>query len=149
MTRYDEFEISACIETGHITADGRREVEAIPCPEASDKPCFWSVYGHISGEGVECLCDCPTKEIAENVAEALREKYLKENIVNKTELWFEIGFCDENSETHTVYNSNLFSDCIREWKEKQYNKADYFIDVWEFEADGTPVPIANIDLNSI
>ena len=75
FTQYDEYEINGCIIIGTET-DGTQIIEAVPCPEKNDRIDFWTVYGHISGEGVEAIADCATKEIAEEIAQLLREKYL-------------------------------------------------------------------------
>jgi len=73
---FDEYEVAPVSET--IDINGERICEPLTGQEHS--PCdvdFWTVYGHVSGEGVEAIADCPTLEIAEAIAEALREKYLK------------------------------------------------------------------------
>ena len=72
---YDEFEVNPCVIIGN-EADGTQIIEAVPCPEPGQRIDFWTLYGHISGQGVEAIADCATKEIAEGLATLLREKYL-------------------------------------------------------------------------
>lgn len=100
LSKFDAYEVQPCAETGHVNHDGTRCVEVIDgdpekmcrcnnclgifdediaeCPTCKTDgflmqpfPHFWTVYGHISGQGVEALADCPTKEIAELIELAL------------------------------------------------------------------------------
>lgn len=57
---FDDYEISGVREYG-TRPDGY--CERVDDSEAQ----FWSLYGHIPGEGVECIGDFKTREIAEEV----------------------------------------------------------------------------------
>jgi hypothetical protein len=59
-TPFDGYEIHGIFE---IADDGRRFCEQVPDDEAQ----FWSVYGHIPGQGVECLGNFKSREFAEEV----------------------------------------------------------------------------------
>lgn len=42
----------------------------------------WSVYGHLPDGGVLCLCDCPTEQVANDIAHALQDKYGYQHAMN-------------------------------------------------------------------
>ena len=66
LSKYDAFEIQPCLEISQGV------IEVCEASEAH----FWTIYGHIDGQGVEALADCPTKEIAETIMECLDAKYI-------------------------------------------------------------------------
>lgn len=59
---------------------------------------------------------------------------------------FEIGHIINSVQTEGIFKSDLLSDCIKEWEEKGYNDKDYFIDVWEFNSDNIPYPVADVKI---
>jgi hypothetical protein len=62
---YDDYEISGCCrldDAGRPDPDGKA-VE--PCEDSEAH--FWTLYGHITGQGVEAIGDFPTREAAEEV----------------------------------------------------------------------------------
>lgn len=61
---YDAYEVHGVAAFG----DGpRRGCEPVPDDEAE----FWSLYGHIPGEGVECVGDFATRRDAEDVRDRI------------------------------------------------------------------------------
>jgi hypothetical protein len=58
---FDEYEIHGVPELRG--ADGTRYCEPAPDDEAH----FWSLYGHIPGQGLECIGDFKTRQQAEEV----------------------------------------------------------------------------------
>jgi hypothetical protein len=60
---YDNYEISGCRYVGGDEQDGRQAVE--PCDDAESQ--FWTLYGHIDGQGVEAIGDFPSRQVAEEV----------------------------------------------------------------------------------
>lgn len=60
LTRYDSYEISGVREYGR----GRHRF----CEQVDDADAqFWSLYGHIFGQGLECIGDFATREDTEQV----------------------------------------------------------------------------------
>lgn len=60
VTLFDGYEIHGVRRFGR----GKdRYCEQVPEPEAQ----FWSLYGHIPGEGVECIGDYRSREAAEEI----------------------------------------------------------------------------------
>jgi len=60
FTRFDTYEIHGIIEFG----DGASR----HCEQVADEDAqFWSLYGHIPGEGLECIGDFKTRKHAEEV----------------------------------------------------------------------------------
>jgi hypothetical protein len=59
-TRYDDYEIHGVFE---CSDDGRTFCEQVPDDEAQ----FWSLYGHIPGQGVDCIGDFKSRQHAEEV----------------------------------------------------------------------------------
>lgn len=59
MKVYDNYEISGCAESSEYPY----EVEQVADSDAR----FWTLYGHISGEGLEAIGDFATREAAEHV----------------------------------------------------------------------------------
>lgn len=57
---YDNYEISGCRRIGD-----RADSPAEPCGDADAQ--FWTLYGHIDGQGVEAIGDFATREAAEDV----------------------------------------------------------------------------------
>jgi len=53
---------------------------------------------------------------------------------------------EHNQEIQSVFSANNLSECLKEWKEKQYDKINYFIDVWEQKENDVPYPIADINI---
>jgi hypothetical protein len=60
IVRFDDYEIHGVSE---FDDDGRKFCEQVDDDEAQ----FWSLYGHIAGQGVECIGDYKTHEHAEEV----------------------------------------------------------------------------------
>jgi hypothetical protein len=58
---YDNYEISPCVRR----SDGGEPY--VDVAEAHETPDFWTLYGHISGQGVEAIGDFATREAAEEV----------------------------------------------------------------------------------
>ena len=59
-TRFDEYEVHGVCEFD----DGKgKYCEQVPDDEAK----FWSLYGHIPGQGVECIGDFTTRQAAEEI----------------------------------------------------------------------------------
>ena len=58
--RFDDYEVHGVYE---FSDDGRSFSEQVPDEEAG----FWSLYGHIPGQGVECIGDFKTRGHAEEV----------------------------------------------------------------------------------
>lgn len=67
--KYDVFEVQHCISW--VEESGIRIFEVIDDNAEETNATCWTVYGHIPGEGVEALADCPTKEIANSMKKAL------------------------------------------------------------------------------
>jgi hypothetical protein len=61
ITRFDDYEIHGVRE--YVQGDGRKHCEQVPDEDAQ----FWSLYGHIPGQGLECLGDFKTRKHAEEV----------------------------------------------------------------------------------
>ncbi len=59
-TRFDGYEIHGVREFGK---GKHRHCEQVPDDEAQ----FWSLYGHIPGQGLDCIGDFKTREHAEEV----------------------------------------------------------------------------------
>lgn len=59
---YDNYEISGCVVRG--VEDGMEHVEVA---SGDETPHFWTLYGHIDGQGVEAIGDFPSREAAEEV----------------------------------------------------------------------------------
>jgi hypothetical protein len=57
-TPFDDYEISVIVET-------KDEQGAFCAPARDDEAHFWSLYGHIPGQGLECIGDFKTREHAE------------------------------------------------------------------------------------
>lgn len=58
--RFDAYEIHGVREYG--------EGDDASCEQVPDEPAeFWSLYGHIPGQGVDCIGDFATREHAEEV----------------------------------------------------------------------------------
>jgi len=60
VERFDAYEIHGGREFGRGKS---RYCEPVPDREAR----FWSLYGHIPGQGLECIGDFKTREFAEQV----------------------------------------------------------------------------------
>mgnify|MGYP001187733423 CR=1 FL=1 len=60
-TPFDGYEIHGVVE--FRGADGTRYCETAPDEEAH----FWSLYGHIPGQGLECIGDFQSREQAEEI----------------------------------------------------------------------------------
>ena len=60
---YDNYEISGCHRLDEDEKDGRQFVQTCDDAEAQ----FWTLYGHINGEGVEAIGDFSRREAAEQV----------------------------------------------------------------------------------
>ena len=60
---YDNYEISGCRHCGEDAKDDRQSVETCGDAEAQ----FWTLYGHINGQGVEAIGDFSSREAAEEV----------------------------------------------------------------------------------
>lgn len=58
--RFDEYEVHGIYT---FNDDGRTFCEQVPDDEAQ----FWSLFGHIPGQGVECIGDFKTREHAEEI----------------------------------------------------------------------------------
>jgi hypothetical protein len=59
-TPFDDYEIIGVVET--------EDEQGAFCEPASDGEAqFWSLYGHIPGQGLECIGDFKTRELAEEV----------------------------------------------------------------------------------
>ena len=56
---YDNYEIHGCIERYAAQSPGFTE----QCPD--DEAQFWTLYGHIPGQGVETIGDFKSREAAE------------------------------------------------------------------------------------
>ncbi len=67
---YDGLELAPVAETADKR--GGKYCERVDDPQAAQ---FWSVYGHLSGQGVECLEDFPTEQEAVDFAEQLLSLY--------------------------------------------------------------------------
>jgi hypothetical protein len=63
MKTYDNYEISPCTRTEESDSPGTHYFEVCEPDEAD----VWTLYGHLEGEGVEAIGDCPTREAAEQV----------------------------------------------------------------------------------
>lgn len=61
MKTFDDYEIHGVAEFTDVF--GHRSCE----PVADDEAQFWSLYGHIPGEGLECIGDFKTRQLAEEV----------------------------------------------------------------------------------
>lgn len=61
MKTFDAYEIHGVAE--FTDAAGEKFCEQVPDNEAQ----FWSLYGHIPGEGLECIGDFKTRALAEEV----------------------------------------------------------------------------------
>ena len=60
QTRFDDYEIHGVYE---FSEDDRSFCEQVPDDEAQ----FWSLYGHIPGQGLDCIGDFKTRQHAEEV----------------------------------------------------------------------------------
>ncbi len=60
---YDNYEISGCHCLDEEEENGRQFVEVCGDDEAQ----FWTLYGHIDGQGVEAIADFPSRHFAEQV----------------------------------------------------------------------------------
>ena len=71
LAQYDAIEVHGCRYVfGYYDACGvPTEVEQVDDEQAK----FWGVYGHRPREGLEHLCDCPTRATAEVIAEVLEK----------------------------------------------------------------------------
>lgn len=71
--------------------------------------------------------------------------------MDKKYVWFEIGKISNGKdgfskgETYTIYRANSLSECLAEWKDRQYNTKDTFIDIWEGK-NGHALPIGQVKL---
>ncbi len=61
MKAFDDYEIHGVAEFTDL--HGNRSCE----PVADDEAQFWSLYGHIPGQGLECIGDFKTRQLAEEV----------------------------------------------------------------------------------
>ena len=59
-TRFDAYVIHGMKEYGK---SGKRWCEEVTEDEAT----FWSLFGHIPGEGLDCIGDFETRELAEEI----------------------------------------------------------------------------------
>ena len=59
---YDNYEISGCVVS--CVQDGIRQIEVASGDETPD---FWTLYGHINGQGVEAIGDFSSRKAAEEV----------------------------------------------------------------------------------
>ncbi|SRR5579883_224061 len=59
MKVYDNYEISGCAKSSEYPY----EIEQVDDSEAQ----FWTLFGHVEGEGVEAIGDFPSRESAEQV----------------------------------------------------------------------------------
>jgi hypothetical protein len=76
LKKFDAFEVHPVCEVNpHFTGEVKRTYE-ICDPEDAET---WSVYGHLIKGGIDCLCDCPTKEIAEVIYTVL-ESTLRQTV---------------------------------------------------------------------
>lgn len=66
---YDDYEIHGCKDFGDFT-------EQVPDDEAE----FWSLYGHIPGQGVECIGDFTSRHHAEEVLERITGWTISQNL---------------------------------------------------------------------
>ena len=57
------------VEVHPVCEDAERVCEGVE--EGDPSTSFWSVYLHRRGGGVECIADCPSREIAFAIAAAL------------------------------------------------------------------------------
>jgi hypothetical protein len=60
---YDDYEISGCVR---LNATGKPCIAGLavePCDDTMAH--FWTLYGHITGSGVESIADFPTRQEAE------------------------------------------------------------------------------------
>lgn len=77
LTPYDAYEISKVHAfTGNSEAgDWVERCECSQddggCPSPSECRTFWSLYGHIPGEGAECIGDFETEEGARSILERI------------------------------------------------------------------------------
>lgn len=60
LTPFDAYEIHGCRDFGGY-------VEQVPDTEAQ----FWSLYGHIPGEGLECIGDFSSRAAAEEIRQRI------------------------------------------------------------------------------
>lgn len=74
ITPFDSYEVHGCKDFGDY-------VEQVPDAEAQ----FWSLYGHIPGQGVECIGDFTTREAAEEVQERITATSLLPEILTVLE----------------------------------------------------------------
>ncbi|MDX1968864.1 MAG: hypothetical protein SFV23_16940 [Planctomycetaceae bacterium] len=63
VARFDNYEITPCRRFEEPDQPGQHYFECCE-PEDADT---WSLYGHIPGQGVECIADFQTREHAEEV----------------------------------------------------------------------------------
>lgn len=61
---FDDYEIHPCKDFGSF-------VEPIESGEEAD---FWSLYGHIPGQGLECIGDFKTRQHAEEILQRIITK---------------------------------------------------------------------------
>lgn len=78
LSKYISFEVHPVLaldQFGHIIGpEAFKRVAAVELEQCSeDDPDIycWSVYGRILNAGIECIADCPTKELAESIVSAL------------------------------------------------------------------------------
>lgn len=69
----------------------------------------------------------------------------------KIKTHFEIGHIKDEQlngmqETESVFHANSLTECINEWRDKNYSEPEYFIDVWETDSEGTPFPVGDIKI---
>lgn len=65
MKVYDDYEISGCHRLDRKGKPRRNGPYTEPCDDSEAQ--FWTLYGHIDGEGVQAIGDFATREVAEQV----------------------------------------------------------------------------------
>lgn len=60
MNKYDAYEITPMVLVENDVIYGKIVEPADP----GDEIYFWSLFGHVPGEGVECIADFPTRDAA-------------------------------------------------------------------------------------
>jgi hypothetical protein len=63
MKTFDNYEIGPCTRTEELDSPGRFYFEVCEPHEAD----VWTLYGHITGEGVQAIGDFPTRQTAEEI----------------------------------------------------------------------------------
>ena len=61
-TPFDDYEIHGVTEYRN-RKNGKKWCEQVPDTEAS----FWSLFGHVNGQGLHCIGDFKTREHAEEI----------------------------------------------------------------------------------